>query len=200
MTRNSTTELQHWLDRHRAGDPAAREGLIRHAQERLRLLTRQMLRFYPDVRRWEDTGDILQNVLVRLDRALRTTALATPHDFLRFSAALIRRELIDLTGHLFGPNGPATHHATPAGANAPGPDPAGTSGDPYRLAVWGELHKFIAGLPDEYRALFELVYYQGLTQPAVAALLGEPLRTVKRRWQEARLRLVERFGEELLPL
>jgi RNA polymerase sigma factor (sigma-70 family) len=198
MTRDSTTELQHWLDRHRAGDPAAREGLIRHGQERLRLLTRQMLRHYPGVRRWEDTSDVFQNVLVRLDRALRETTLATPADLLRFGATLIRRELIDLARHHFGPHGAAAHHDTPVASPGGGrAEPADSSHDPYRLAVWHELHQHIAGLPDEDRTLFELLYYQGLTQPAAADLLGVPLRTFKRRWQHARLRLMERFGNEL---
>src|SRR5438874_1089124 len=57
MPHDSTALLQHWLDRHQAGDPDARAELIRHSQERLRHLTRQMLRHYPGVRRWEDTSD-----------------------------------------------------------------------------------------------------------------------------------------------
>ena len=198
MTADPADPLQHWLDRHRAGDPTAREGLIRHSQERLRRLTRQMLRDFPGVRRWEDTSDVFQNVLLRLDRALREATLATPQDLLRFAAVLIRRELIDLSRHHFGPQGSAAHHDTPAGGpDAPRPEPPDTSNDPYRLALWHELHQYIAGLPDEERTLFELLYYQGLTQPAAAELLAVPLRTFKRRWQQARLRLIGRFGENL---
>ncbi len=196
MASHSTGLLQHWLDRHRAGDPAAREELIRHSQDRLRRLTRQMLRHYPGVRRWEDTSDVFQNVLLRLDRALRETTLVTPADLLQLAAALIRRELIDLARHHFGPEGGAAHHDTPGGG-APRGEPTDAGDDPYRLALWGELHRHIAELPDEDRALFELLYYQGLTQPAAAELLAVPLRTFKRRWQQARLRLMERFGEEL---
>ena len=186
--------LQHWLDRHRAGDSAAREGLIRHSQDRLRRLTRQMLRSHPAVRRWEDTSDVFQNVLIRLDRALRTTAPGTPADFVRFAAALVRRELIDLARHHFGPEGAGRHHDTPA--DGPRPEPPAPADDPYRLAVWHELHQYIAALPDDDRALFDLIYYQGMTQPAAADLLAVPLRTVKRRWQEARLRLAARFGDD----
>lgn len=197
MMPDAPDPLQHWLDRHRSGDPAARDGLIRHAQERLRLLTRQMLRHYPHVRRWEDTSDVFQNVLVRLDRALRETAPPTPADFLRFAAALVRRELIDMARHHYGPEGAAAHHQTPADWPAAArPDPSAPDGDPYRLAVWHELHQYIAGLPDDERALFDLLYYQGLTQTAAADLIAIPLRTFKRRWQEARLRLAARFGED----
>src|SRR5439155_8068641 len=107
MPNDSTAQLQHWLDRHQAGDAGAREELIRYSQERLRRLTRQMLRHYPGVHRWEDTSDVFQNVLVRLDRALRDMTLATPQDLLCFAAALVRRELIDLSRHYFGPEGAA---------------------------------------------------------------------------------------------
>jgi RNA polymerase sigma-70 factor (ECF subfamily) len=200
MAAESTALLQHWLDRHAAGDPGAREELIGHSQERLRRLTRQMLQHYSRLRRWEDTSDVLQNVLMRLGDALRgATTLATPHDLLCFAAALIRHELIDLSRHYFGPQGEAAHHASPpvAGPQAPRPEPADQSNDPYRLALWHELHLCIARLPDEDRALFEVLYYQGLTQLQAAELLGVPLRTLKRRWQQARLRLMERFGGNL---
>ena len=65
---DSAPLLAFWLDRLRAGDPAARNELIRHSRDRLRLLTRQMLRRFPGVRQWEETSDVLQNVLVRLLR------------------------------------------------------------------------------------------------------------------------------------
>jgi RNA polymerase sigma factor (sigma-70 family) len=197
MTPAAPDPLQLWLDRHLAGDPAARDGLIRHAQDRLRLLTRQMLRHYPHVHRWEDTSDVFQNVLVRLDRALRETAPETPTDFLRFTAALVRRELIDLARYHYGPEGAGTHHQTPAADHAAArPDPPAPGDDPYQLAVWHELHQYIAALPADERTLFDLLYYQGLTQPAAADLLAVPLRTFKRRWQEARVRLAARFGDD----
>jgi RNA polymerase sigma-70 factor (ECF subfamily) len=192
------TTLQHWLDRHRAGDPAARNELIRHSQERLRLLTRQMLRGYPTLRKWEDTSDVFQNVLCRLDRALREVPPPSPHDFLCLSAALIRRELIDLSRHHFGPQGEGRHRQPPGqpASDAAAPEPSDSSNDPGRLAAWGEVHGYIAALDGPERQLFELLYYQGLTQPQAAALLGVPARTLRRRWQEARLRLMERFGQE----
>jgi RNA polymerase sigma-70 factor (ECF subfamily) len=44
-------------------------------------------------------------------------------------------------------------------------------------------------LPDDERETFQLIWYQGLTQAEVAALVDVSLRTVKRRWQSARLHL-----------
>jgi RNA polymerase sigma-70 factor (ECF subfamily) len=186
--------LQHWLERHRAGDPAGCNELIRHSQERLRLLTRQMLRRYPGLREWEDTSDVFQGALLRLARALREVAPPSTQEFLCLAAALIRRELIDLSRHHFGPEGNGRHQQPPGDAD---PDPSDSSGDPYKLAVWGEVHGRIAGLDEGDRELFGLLYYQGLTQDQAAALLQVPLRTLRRRWQSARLHLMERLGRDL---
>jgi RNA polymerase sigma-70 factor (ECF subfamily) len=195
---DSGASLQLWLDRLRAGDPAARNELIRHSRGRLRLLTRQMLRHFPGVRQWEETSDVLQNVLLRLDRALQAVDVPSPRDFLRLANAQIRRELIDLSRHHFGPEGLGAN-LVPPGRGRPGdtPEPEDSSADPDRLMRWHDLHCHIAGLDDEDRELFELLYYQGLKQAEAAGLLGLPLTTFKRRWRSARLRLMTRLGGEL---
>jgi RNA polymerase sigma-70 factor (ECF subfamily) len=64
-----------------------------------------------------------------------------------------------------------------------------------QLAEWTELHEIFGKLPDEQREIVELLWYHGLTQPEVADLLGTSLRTVKRRWQHARLLLHEYLRE-----
>jgi RNA polymerase sigma factor (sigma-70 family) len=46
-------------------------------------------------------------------------------------------------------------------------------------------------LPDEEREIFDLLWYQGLSQAEAAALLHVSERTIKRRWQAARLKLHE---------
>jgi RNA polymerase sigma-70 factor (ECF subfamily) len=181
------------LERLHQGDPSARDELIAISQERLRLLTRRILRGYPDLGRWEQTDDVLQNVLLRLERSLREVQLASTLDFLRLAAALVRRELIDLVRHHFGPLGWGANHATPDRGRPAGPTPAGTS-DAGDLQLWGEVHQQIAALPDEERQTFDLLWYQGLTQPEAAALLGVSLRTLKRRWQAARVLLAQALG------
>jgi RNA polymerase sigma-70 factor (ECF subfamily) len=190
--------LVFWLDRLRSGGPAARNELIRHSRDRLRALTHQMLRHFPRVRRWEETSDVLQNVLVRLDRALASVELASPRDFLRLASAQIRRELIDLARHHFGPEGLGANIVPPPqGSGDAPPEPADSSADPDRLARWHDLHAQIAGLGAEDRELFELVYYQGLSQVDAAAVLGMSRTTFKRHWREARVRLMMRLGGEL---
>src|SRR5262249_8460459 len=68
-------------------------------------------------------------------------------------------------------------------------EPADESGDPTRLARWSEFHRKIETLPEEEREVFDLVWYQGLSQAEAADLLQVSERTIKRRWQSARLKL-----------
>src|SRR5262249_12443431 len=62
-----TAHIQACLDRLRGGDEAARAELLGCACERLLQLARKMLKGYPNVRRWEQTDDVLQNAFLRLD-------------------------------------------------------------------------------------------------------------------------------------
>ncbi len=188
------TRLSDCLVRLRAGDAAARDELLRRSCDRLQALTRRMLRGFPGVRRWEQTDDVLQNVLLRLHRALAEVRPESPRAFLGLAPVHIRRELLDLARHHYGPLGAgARHDSVPANAAEPGParDPADSTNDPRRLAAWGAFHEAVAALPDEERELCDLLWYQGLTQPEAAALLDVPERTLKRRWQTVRLKLID---------
>src|SRR3954469_15290100 len=97
------------LDRMRAGDREAREELLRALGHWLENLARRMLRGYPQVRRWAETGDVLQNALLRLLRALEVVRPESTRDFFNLAAVQIRRELIDLARHFQGPQGEAAH-------------------------------------------------------------------------------------------
>src|SRR5262245_47400008 len=110
-----TETLQPLLDRLAAGDGKAADDLIAHALERLRRLARKMLRDNPAVRRWEETDDVLQKSTMRLCRALKAVKPATVKAFLGLAATQIRRELIDLARHHYGPEGAAAHHASDPG-------------------------------------------------------------------------------------
>ena len=199
---SQTLLIQSYLDRLRDGDETARGELLQCAGERLRSLARQMLRAYPRVRRWEETDDVLQNAALRLHRTLGQIAPDTPRDFFRVAALNIRRELLDLAKHYFGPLGHGAQHASwgsgDSSAGAPAPaDRGDLSTEPSRLAAWGEFHEQIGALPEEEREVFDLLWYQGLSQAEAAELLGVSERTIKRRWQAARLRLHEALHGEM---
>ena len=198
------TQIQGCIDRLRLGDASARDELLAHASERLTRLTRKMLRDFPGVHRWEQTDDVLQNASLRLCRALGEVQPPTAADFFRLAAMQIRRELLDMARRYSGSHGLGAHHASVAGKgpvpgddSAGGPNPTDTTYDPDRLAAWSDFHRQAEALPPEEREAFDLLFYQGLSQAEAAAILGISERTIKRRWQSARLRLVQKLGGQM---
>ena len=193
--------IQKCLDRLRDGDSAARDELLRYSCDCLQRLTRKMLNDYKGVRRWEETGDIFQNAMIRLCKGLNDVTPPTVRDFYRFAALQVRRELIDMARHHYGPEGGGGHHVTQAphaeGNALPAHElAADANSGPQDLSQWTEFHQMVDRLPDEERAVFDLIWYQGLSQEEAAELLDVNVRTVKRRWREARVRLHEALGGE----
>jgi RNA polymerase sigma-70 factor (ECF subfamily) len=199
MPEDRTAQLEGCLDRLRAGDLTARDELLSAACDRLARLARKMLQEERRVGRWEESDDVLQNALLRLHRALETVHPGSVIDFIRLAAVQIRRELIDLARHHFGPEGTGAHHASvadmPGEAGGPMDAPAGaaTTFEPSRLALWTEFHKQISELPAESREVFDLLFYQGLNQSEAAAILDLSERTLQRRWQSAREQLRQKL-------
>ena len=76
----------------------------------------------------------------------------------------------------------------------PGHEPSSDTLDGEKLRRWTEFHEAAARLPDELRAVVDLMWYQGLTPAEAAALLGGAVPTVKLRWMKARLRVQEALG------
>jgi len=184
-----TTELLKRLDIVGTGDSDARTALIEHACERLRRLTHRMLKGFPRVRRWSETDDVLQNALLRLHRALAEARPQSAREFYGLAATQIRRELLDLAKHFYGPEGFGANHHSDGGTAA-----AGRLADPVRpetVEAWTRFHERVETLPEEEREVVALLWYEGLSQPEAAEVLGISHATLKRRWQAARLRLYE---------
>jgi RNA polymerase sigma factor (sigma-70 family) len=179
---SSSEQYGELLRRIAADDAAARAELIERCQDRLRLRVSQMLDRFPAVRRTEATSDVLQEVLIELADALARVKPRDARHFLGLAGQHIRWRLLGLArraGQL-----PTSGTLSEAGES---------TGDPARLAQWAEVHAYIQALPAEERELFDLIFYQGVPQPLVAEMLGVPYRTLKRRWQDARMRFVTRF-------
>ena len=100
------------------GDEDARQRLIEHACERLRLITRKMMRGFPRVRRWEETDDVFTEAVTKLHRSLEAVQPATAQDFYRLAATQIRRVLIDMVRRYYGPEGLGARHQTTGGRSA----------------------------------------------------------------------------------
>lgn len=184
-----TSELHDLLEKVRRGDPDARCRVIEHCCDRLRALTRRMLRCYPRVRRWAETDDVLQNALLRLHRSVADLRPESVRQFYALAGVQIRRELLDLAKHFQGAHGLGAKHHSDGGraAQRQCADPL----EPETLDAWTRFHEHVGCLPDEEREVVQLVWYEGLKQPEAAAVLGVSLATLKRRWQSARLRLSE---------
>jgi RNA polymerase sigma-70 factor (ECF subfamily) len=198
MPESDPRELSVLIDRLRAGDGGARDELIRVTLNRLERLTRKMLRGFPVVRRWEDTGDVLQNALIRLDRALRTVTPDSTRAFFGLAAEQIRRELIDLARHYRGPRGPGRAvRSVDSAAEEAAPEPADGGPTAAGLDRWTEFHAAVEHLPAEDREVFMLTFYHGWPQAQIAALFHVDERTVRRRWRAACLALTERLGGDL---
>lgn len=203
----STTipRLQQFLDRFSAGDDLARDELVAAACQRLQRLTKKMLRDFARLERWEEADDVFQNATMRLCRALAHERPATVRAFFGLASLQIRRELLDMVRHYFGPEGVAARHATPVAMDpegAPGVpqlEAGGSTHDPRKLADWSEFHRQIAELPAKEREVVELLWYHELTQEDAARVMDVDVRSIKRHWQSARLALHARLGGESPP-
>jgi RNA polymerase sigma-70 factor (ECF subfamily) len=181
----------HLVARVRAAQPGAAGELLNHTCERLRGLAGRMLGRYPVVGRWEETDDVLQNALLRLSRALRDVPPQSARHFYNLAALQIRRELLDLAAKHAGPHADATHHLSHRDEKVLTAAPAA---EPADLEEWAALHQAVGELPEEEREVFNLLWYDGLDQERAAEVLGVSLRTLKRRWQAARLALSDKLG------
>jgi RNA polymerase sigma factor (sigma-70 family) len=188
-----TTQFQRLLDGWAAGDEAARTELLERAAKRLMQLTRRMFRNYPQLRRWEETDDVFQNALLRLYRSLGDVRPDSVRGFFALGATQIRRTLIDLARHYYGPEGAAAHHHSESGQPDKGSKSAATGLDepPETLEAWARFHEAVERLPSEERDAFSLIWYGEATQKEAADLLGVSERTVLRRLVRARLELYE---------
>ncbi len=190
--------LQNCLDRLDDEPSAARNELIRRSQARVRVLVRHLLGGFSRLRRWEDSDDVLQAALLKLYTSLSEVHPPTVRDYYRLAAAQVRRVLIDLVRHHFGPHGAAARYESPPGGEIASSwlVQAENPRESLSLADWTEFHTRVAQLPLGLREPFELIYYHGLTRAGAAEVLGLAEKTVRRRWYKARRLLDSKPPEE----
>ena len=193
---SSTVVVQRLLDLLQAGDSEASRQLLEVTMERLRILSRKILADVPSVERWEEIDDLLQNSSLRLWKALEKHHPPTPLDYFRLAAAVIRRELIDLSRRYFGPQGMGANQAKSwqadsRSAASPIDHIDDSTYDPVKLSNWTEFHEYVENLPEAERTLFDLLWYQAMTLDEAAASIGSSERTVRRHWRLARVKLFQ---------
>lgn len=184
--------VQHCLDRLAAGDDRARDDLVGIACSRMEEIAHRMLRRFPVVRRWDETGDVAQNAVLRLYNSLAAVRPADGRSFLGFLALQVRRELLDLARKYSGPESFATHQETNFdrhdGDLRARVDAAESPRDEeHDLDRWTDFHEAVERLPPEEREVFHLHFYLGMQHVQAGELLGCSERTIKRLWSSARV-------------
>jgi RNA polymerase sigma-70 factor (ECF subfamily) len=202
---DSTAVLQAHLERALTGDAQARQRLLDLTRDRLMRHARRLLHDrYARLEPFEQTDDVVQQLYLKVlqnqdrfwlnadGRPIRSLA-----EFFGHTSAWLRDVLCDLLRKGYGrdDNRPAVLPLD-GGPSGTGPrhEPSSSTLDAEKLRRWTEFHEAVARLPDDLRAVFDLVWYQEVSQAAVAALLGIAVPTVKLRWMKARLQVQQALG------
>ena len=205
MSDESTAVLRGQLERALTGDAEARQRLLELTRN---LLMRHARRFlhgrYVRLAPFEQTDDVVQQLYLKIlqnqDR-FWVNADGEPvrnlAEFFGRSSAWMRDVLCDQMRKAYGrdDNRPAVLPLD-GGPSDAGPryEPSSNTLDGEKLRCWTEFHEAAARLPDDLRSVFDLLWYQELSQGEAAALLGIAVPTVKLRWMKARLQVQQALG------
>jgi RNA polymerase sigma factor (sigma-70 family) len=201
----STANLQENLERAVAGDAEARRRLLELTRDTLIRHARRLLHgHYARLEPFAQTDDIVQQLYVKIlqnqDRfwvnadgePMRTLA-----EFFGRTSAWVRDVLCDQLRKAYGrdDNHPAVMPLE-GGPSDTGSrfELSSSTLDGEKLRRWTEFHEAVAQLPDDLRAVFDLLWYQEMSQSEAAALLGIAVPTVKLRWMKGRLQVQQALG------
>ena len=205
---DSTAVLQGQLERAVTGDAEARQRLLELTRDRLMHHARRFLHGrYARLEPFAQTDDVVQQLYIKIlqhqDRFwvnARGEPVQTLAAFFGHISAWMRDVLCDLLRKAYGrdDNHPAVLPLDGGPADTgPRHEPSSDTLNAEKVQRWTEFHEATARLPDDLRAVFDLLWYQELSQAEAATLLNVSERTIKRRWASARLRLHEVLRGEL---
>src|SRR5262249_34371141 len=150
------------------------------------------------------TDDVVQQLYLKIlqhqDRFwvnARGETVRTLAKFFGHTSAGLRDVLCDLLRQAYGrdDNRPAALPLDGGPSDtAPRHELSSSTLEGEKLRRWTEFHEAVARLPDDLRAVFDLLWDQELPQAEAAALLGLAVRTVKLRWLKARLQVQQALG------
>jgi len=184
------------LERLTAGDSTARAALLQFAYARLRVVVEKRLDHFARLARWEQADDVTQEAAVKLWGALNEISPRTVREFWGMAAEEVRRVLLDLTRHHFGPHQIAAYTETGLPIGAAPAERVDSNVGAANLERWTALHEQIAHLPEDERDITMALWYGGLTMSAAASVLGISPDIAQRRWKEARMLLSEALRGE----
>lgn len=189
--------IQGLLNRLQDDDGAAIGELLRYAYVRLRKLVSK--NFGSDrLRELEETDDVLQIMMVRLSKALKSCRPETPSQFFGLARVYYRRVVHSLARHYWGPHGQGAIYANkPRGddSRAGGIDPVDPGPGPDILAQKAELRRLVDELPPKERDVIELWMWNDLNLVEISKVLEIDPKIVRRR----KTRALERLSKILQP-
>jgi RNA polymerase sigma-70 factor (ECF subfamily) len=201
----STAVLQGQMEQALTGDAEARQRLLELTRDRLMRHARRFLHgHYARLEPFAQTDDVVQQLYLKIlqnqDRFwvnARGEPVRTLAEFFGHASAWMRDVLCDLLRKAYGrdDNRP-TVLPLEGGASDTGPgyEPSSRTADGEQVRRWTEFHEAVGRLPDDLRVVFDLLWYQEMSQAEAAALLGIVVPTVKLRWMKARLQVQQALG------
>ena len=171
MSDVSTTVLQAQLERALTGDAEARQRLLELTRDRLMRHARHFLHTrYARLEPFAQTDDVVQQLYVKIlqneDRFWVNADGEPVHtlaEYFGHTSAWMRDVLCNLLRKAYGrdDNRPAVLPLDRRFSDTgPSYDPASSTHDGEKVRRWTEFHEVVARLPDELRAVFDLLWYQ----------------------------------------
>jgi RNA polymerase sigma factor (sigma-70 family) len=201
----SIAVLREYLERGLTGDAETRQRLLELTRDRLMRQARRFLHGrYARLEPFEQTDDVVQHLYVKIlenQKRFWVNAHGEPvrtlAEFFGHTSAWMRDVLCDQMRKAYGRNDsrPAVLplDGTPSDTG-PRYEPSNSTFDGEKVGRWTEFHEAAARLPDDLRVVFDLLWYQEMSQSEAAALLGIAVPTVKLRWMKARLQVQQALG------
>lgn len=188
MSAHQTKDLLRLL---RENDQGVRNELLTRTLGRLRSLAGRMFHVHPELFPYNDTDEVLQRSMIRLNRALQSVPPENTRAFFGLAGRQIRWVLKDMAQEL----------ARRFRHLEEGPDsfdeiPSPFEDQPQSILEWQEFHEAIDELAAPFQEIFDLIFYQGMNQEVAAEFLNISVRTVRRRWLQARLQLQAALSKE----
>ena len=192
----NTNDLRFWVAELQAGRPNAAEPTFRKIVAKVELFARGMFQKFSRVSQFVDVEDVIQSSLIRLLAAFRAVRPESTRHFYALTNELIRRELLDLVKHYYGPRGHGTNLGGVAVGEGEGEVTAAAPDATPELERATAFHEALAELPAEEREVVGLTYYHGWSQAEIANLFQVSVRTVQRWSESATLNLKASVGTE----
>ncbi|MBM3979225.1 MAG: sigma-70 family RNA polymerase sigma factor [Planctomycetes bacterium] len=190
----NTDDLCFWVTELRAGRPNAAEPTFKKIVAKVEAFAAAMFKKFPRVGRFVDLDDVVQNSLMRLIAALRDVRPTSRKHFYALANEQIRRELLDLVKHYFGPRGHGTNLGPAVVGEGEGEVAPVAPELELELERAAAFHKAVEELPAEEREVVGLIYYHDWPRAEVANLFGVSARTVRRWFDAAMAKVRARVG------